>query len=268
MELCVETKRNNPHKQVFVLGKLIHNKQAIEYLNNQGIQTVERIEDIPEDSTCVIRSHGEGPGTIKVLKDRGVEIIDATCPDVKRVQNTAASLASQDYQVIIIGKSDHPEIKAIKQHTDAQNKKAAVIVSSIEDVEKNLDLIKTEKKIGVVVQTTKPMEFFATILSHLSRYCYELRAFNTICNTTSNRQEQAKALAKEVECMVIIGDKQSSNTTSLARICKEINVNTIHVETTDELKDHNLNGFKLIGVTAGASTPKNVIDEVIDYLNQ
>lgn len=202
------------------------------------------------------------------MKSRGIEIVDATCPDVKRVQNTAAALASKNYQVVIIGKSDHPEVKAIKEHADAQNQKATIVVSSINDVDKNLDLIKKAKKVGVVVQTTKPMEFFATILSHISQLCYELRAFNTICNTTSNRQQQAKTMAQEVDCMVVIGDKQSSNTTSLARICTETNKNTIHVESTEELEDYNLTGFNLIGVTAGASTPKNVIDEVIQYLNE
>lgn len=266
--MCLETKKHNPERVVCVLGKLIHNNQAIKYLEENGILTINRLEEVPEGSICVIRSHGEGPAILEKLRSKNVEIIDATCPDVKRVQNTAARLAREDYLVIIIGQSDHPEVVAIKEHVNAQQKQPALIVSEFESIERNKENIIKARKVGVVVQTTKPMEVFTTCLSQISTLSYEVRAFNTICNTTSKRQEQAKEIASNVDFMVIIGDKHSSNTTHLAQLCKAINVNTVHVESTEELKGFDLCKFRSIGVTAGASTPKFVIDEVMEYLSR
>ncbi|MEW5820873.1 MAG: 4-hydroxy-3-methylbut-2-enyl diphosphate reductase [Cyanobacteriota bacterium] len=267
VDLSLETKKNYPQKVVGVLGKLIHNNQAINYLEEKGIKTFNNIDEVPEGAICVIRSHGEGPETLKKLCDKNVNIVDATCPDVKRVQNTAAQLAREGYQVLIIGQSEHPEVIAIREHVDSQMKKPAVIVSEIDVIEENKNIISKAKKVGVVVQTTKPMEKFTSLLSIISSLCYEVRAFNTICNTTSKRQEQAKELAEEVDFMVIIGAKHSSNTTNLAQLCKAINVNTVHIENIDELKKYDLSKFDSIGVTAGASTPKFVIDDVMEYLN-
>lgn len=266
LDICLKTKSHNPQRNVCVLGQLIHNNQAIEYLEKNGIQTINSIADIPDGAICVIRSHGESPETLEKLKQKGIEVIDATCPDVKLVQNTAAQLAREDYQVIIIGQSDHPEVIAIQEHVNSQQKRRALIVSTLDDINNNKDLITKSKKVGIVVQTTNSMEKFTSLLSQLSSLCYEIRAFNTICNTTSQRQEQAKELAKEVDFMVIVGGKQSSNTTHLAQICKAININTVHIENANELKHYDLSSFNSIGVTAGASTPKFVIDEVMDYL--
>jgi 4-hydroxy-3-methylbut-2-enyl diphosphate reductase len=267
VDLCLETKKLNPQKIVGVLGKLIHNNQAIQYLEERGIKTFNSILEVPEGAVCVIRSHGEGPDTLEQLKEKGVEIVDATCPDVKRVQNTAAQLAREDYQVIIIGQKEHPEVVAIREHVDSQNKKQAIILSEVNAISENKEIISKSKKVGVVVQTTKPMEEFTSLLSLISLLCYEVRAFNTICNTTSKRQEQAKEIAGDVDFMVIIGARHSSNTTHLFQLCKAINVNTVHIENIDDLKKYDLTAFNSIGVTAGASTPNFVIDEVMEYLN-
>lgn len=263
----METKSKNPDKVVCVLGQLIHNNQAIEYLEQNGIYTVNSINDLPEGSICVIRSHGEGPEVFEQLKQRNIQIIDATCPDVKRVQNTAAKLAEEGYQVIIIGQSDHPEVIAIGEHVNSINKQKALIISSFENIDSYQEIIRKSKKIGVVVQTTQSMQKFTTLLSHISSLAYEIRAFNTICNATFKRQQQAQELARDVDFMIVVGSKQSANTTNLAQICKNINSNTVHVEDSKELNTFNLKLFNKIGVTAGASTPKFVIDEVINYLN-
>lgn len=214
----------------------------------------------------MIRSHGEGPEIIQKLKNKGVEIVDATCPDVKHVQNTAALLAHEGYQVIIIGQSDHPEVIGIEEYVNSVKKKMALIVSSTQDVNNNKDLIEKSHKVGVVVQTTQSMSKFTSLLAAIAELSYELKAFNTICNATSKRQQQACELAKDVDFMVVVGSRQSANTTHLAQICKIINNNTVHIDNVTELKDCNLNDYRSVGVTAGASTPKFVIDEVIDYL--
>jgi 4-hydroxy-3-methylbut-2-enyl diphosphate reductase len=267
VDLCINTKSQNSSRTVCVFGQLIHNEMAIKYLESKGVLTIDSMDEIPEGSICVIRSHGEGPEVFDKLKDRNVEVVDATCPDVKRVQSTAAQLARENYQVIIIGQYDHPEVIAIEQHVNSQQKQPAIIVSSYKDIEDKKQQILRARKVGVVVQTTKTMEEFETLLSCISRISYEVRAFNTICNTTSRRQKQAQELAKDVDFMVVVGSKHSSNTSNLAQICKEINLNTVHVENVRELKDYNLDEYDSIGVTAGASTPKFVIDEVMKYLS-
>lgn len=195
-------------------------------------------------------------------------IVDATCPDVKRVQSTAAQLATEDYQVIIFGQDDHPEVVAIREHVDSQQKKKAIVISNVQEVKQHKQVITNAKKVGVVTQTTQSTDKFTSLISHISSLCYEIRAFNTICNTTSKRQEMAKELAKEVDFMVIIGSKSSSNTRHLSEICKLINNNTVHVENTEELKKYDLCNFNFIGVTAGASTPKFIIDEIMQYLTK
>ena len=131
----------------------------------------------------------------------------------------------------------------------------------------NKEALSRAKKVGVVVQTTIQMKAFKALVPSISALCYELRVFNTICSTTSKRQEQAKELAKEVEFMIIIGDKHSSNSNQLAQICKTININSVMVQDLDELKQYDLSKFKHIGITAGASTPTFVIDKIMEYLN-
>lgn len=268
VDLCVKVKENNPHKDVYVLGQLIHNNQAIEYLEKRGIKTIDSVEEAPTGSICVIRSHGEGPQVLQQLEERGIEIVDATCPDVKRVQDTAATLAQEGYKVIIIGQSAHPEVVAIKDHVNHQGSQQALVISSVEDIETHKEALKSAKKIGVVTQTTQTVEKFKDLLSKLAEITYEIKAFNTICNATSSRQKQARNLSKDVDLMIVVGSKKSANTTHLADICREINPNTIHIENFDSLKGVELTSYGTIGVTAGASTPAFVIDDVIKYINE
>ena len=253
---------------VYILGQLIHNNQVIEELNRLGIST---IEAIPEkiDGICIIRTHGVTPQTIQTLESKGCKIIDATCPDVKRVQDKAKDLAKDGYRVIIIGKADHPEVIAIKAHSDLCSLKEALVISSIEEIEKFLPEIKDSKKIGVVIQTTQLIENFKEILSVIAEYSKELKVYNTICSATFKRQQSAKELAREVELMIVVGSKSSANTTHLAEIIKPIK-ETILIETSDELENYKniINKAQKIGVTAGASTPEYVITEVIKRIGE
>jgi len=241
---------------------------VIEDLNRLGIET---IQEIPEkiDGICIIRTHGVTPQTIQNLESKGCKIIDATCPDVKRVQDKAKDLAKDGYRVIIIGKADHPEVIAIKAHADLCSLKEAIIISSKEETEKFLPEIKESKKIGVVIQTTQLIENFKEILPLIAEYSKELKVYNTICSATFKRQQSAKALAREVELMIVVGSKSSANTTHLAEIIKPIK-KTILIETSEELENYkdSINKAQKIGVTAGASTPEYVITDVIKRIGE
>lgn len=263
VDLSIEIKKENPNEQVYILGQLIHNNQVIEQLNSLGIKT---ITEIPEqlDGVCIIRTHGATPQTILELKQKGCQIIDATCPDVKRVQDKAKDLAEEGYQVIIIGKSDHPEVVSIKAYADLNANSEAIVISSAEEIKKHLQQIKNSNKIGIVIQTTQLVENFKEILPIIAEHSKELKLYNTICHATHKRQQAAKELAKEVDLMIVVGSKNSANTTHLAEIISTF-TDTIHIETYEELNIHKslIEKAQKIGVTAGASTPNYVIDDVV-----
>lgn len=267
LDLVIKTKKDNPDKNVYILGELIHNNQVIDYLNSIGINT---IDEIPEslEGICVIRTHGTTPSKIKQLVDSGVEIVDATCPDVKKVQQKAKELNKNGYKVILIGKSQHPEVVAIKAHADDENKDSPCsVVNSQEEVEA-LNLAQYEK-VGVVVQTTQTKEKFENILAKINSLAKEVEVFNTICLSTTRRQKEALELAKEVDLMIVVGGKTSANTTHLAKISKDI-VNTIHIETQDELAEFSdvIQKAQTVGVTAGASTPQDIIQKIIERIGE
>jgi (E)-4-hydroxy-3-methyl-but-2-enyl pyrophosphate reductase len=251
---------------VYILGQLIHNNQVIEQLEEMGIRT---INDIPEnlEGICIIRTHGAAPETIEALKKTGCEVVDLTCPDVKRVQDKAKSLAQEGYKVIVIGKPDHPEVMGIKAHADRFSE--SLVIASKQEAEKYVDTIAGFRKIGVVVQTTQLNENFQEIIPLLASHTKELKIYNTICDATFKRQKAAKELAGEVDLMVVVGSNSSANTAHLAEVIKPIK-ETIHIEKKDDLckYDDVLAKSCKIGVTAGASTPDFVINEVIKEIGE
>ena len=258
---AVELKQNSP-KNVYVLGELIHNAHVIKELTDMGIQTV---SVLPENDCgyCVIRSHGIAPEIIENIESMGYEILDLTCPDVKKVQQKAVELVKNDYLLLILGKESHPEVEAIKANAMRFSDKVFVI-NNEEDLQNKLEKIKENKKIGIVIQTTQKIDFLKNIVNQLLPIVSELKVFNTICPSTAKRQKEAIEIAKESDLMIVIGGKNSANTTHLAEILKEITP-TIHIEDSSELKNYDeiLKKTVNIGVTAGASTPKNIIDDVI-----
>lgn len=269
VDLSVKIKEENPNTPVYILGQLIHNTQVIEYLSSIGIQTIETIPDELK-GICIIRTHGVTPQIIQELGQKGCQVIDATCPDVKRVQNKARSLAEEGYKVIIIGKPDHPEVIAIKAHADQYSSDdEAIVISSEQEVDKYLNVIKKAKKIGIVTQTTQTHENFKKILPIIAEHSIELKVYNTICSATFKRQQEAMTLANEVELMVVVGSRSSANTTHLAEIVSPIK-KTIHIETEKELDSYNdlLKNANKIGITAGASTPGYIIEKVIEKIGE
>ena len=266
VETAKKLKEENPDKKVFVLGELIHNANVIKELEANGIKT---LYELPEkgDGICVIRSHGESPEVIEKIKQAGFTPVDLTCPDVKKVQQKAVELAKDGYFVVIVGKAEHPEVVAIKANALLWTDKVAV-ASNVEQLKSFENEIKSYKRVGVVVQTTQMLSTLNSIVNYLTSIAKEIHIANTICPSTSMRQCEAKELAENCGLMVVVGSKKSANTTHLAEILKNI-TKTIHIENADELDNFKslIEGVDDISVTAGASTPQNIIDAVIEKLN-
>ena len=246
-------------QKIYTLGPLIHNPQVVRNLEKKGVYVIEDIDKISDGDSVVIRSHGITKDIQNKLKKKNINIIDATCPYVKNAQEKAKYLKDEKYRVIIYGEKKHPEVKAILSYTDYTG-----LV-----LEKTEDFTSTEKKnkYGIVSQTTRNLENFSKICKKIIHYSVECRVFNTICNATYKRQKDAVKIAKNVDFMIIVGGKNSANTTKLYNIVNEI-IPAIHIETAAELEEDNLKKYNKIGITAGASTPEYLINEVVKFLNK
>ena len=267
VDTAKQLKFENPDKNIYILGELIHNTDVIRELEQLGIKT---IYEVPEkgDGICIIRSHGETPDIFQKIEKAGFELVDLTCPDVKKVQQRAIELAKNDYFVIIVGKSNHPEVVAIKANADLYSSKV-IVSDNIENIKPYEEEIKSCKKVGIVVQTTQMISTLNEITNYVNSIAKEVLIYNTICQSTSMRQKEAKELAEESDLMVVVGSKKSANTTHLAEILKNC-TNTIHIENDSELDDYRdlFNNIKKVGITAGASTPQNVINRVIEKIKE
>ncbi len=252
-------KYKNKNIKIYCLGQIIHNKGVVEELSGKGIKFVDKEEEIEPGNIIIVRTHGMPPDVINRLKSRNIKIIDATCPFVKNAHAKARTLNKRGYFLIIIGNKKHPEVIGIKNHIkDSQY----LVVENLND----LDSIGKKEKIGVVVQTTQIVEKVQVIVSKLIKTGKEILIENTICNTTGNRQDAAKDLAQKVDIMLIVGGKNSANTTHLAQISKKINKNTYHIENYKELKVEWIKDIKKVGISGGASTPKQDILEVKKFI--
>jgi 4-hydroxy-3-methylbut-2-enyl diphosphate reductase len=267
VETTKKIKAENKSKKVWILGELIHNSNVIKELEDLGIITV---DELPENETgiCIVRSHGMAPQKIKEIEDKGFEVVDLTCLDVKKVQQKAIQLAQEDFLVLILGKPEHPEVVAIKANAEMYSDKVYVI-PNIDSLKKLEDKIKSYKRVGVVIQTTQKPELLQSVVNYLLPIASELKIFNTICKSTTMRQQEAKELAKTSDLMIVVGSKQSANTTHLAEILEGI-TNTIHIENTDDLVQFKeiIKNANNIGITAGASTPDNIIKDVTEQINK
>ena len=270
VETTKKLKTENKDKEIFVLGELIHNSHVINELSNLGIHTV---DELPCNNSskctniCVIRSHGAAPEVFENAKQKGYEVVDLTCLDVKKVQQKAIELVQDGFLLVIVGKPEHPEVCAIKANAQPHGEKV-IVAPDVKNLESFEEEIKKHKRVGVVVQTTQRIENLQSVVNYLLPLSKELKVFNTICASTSLRQSEAKNLAKESDLMIVVGSKKSANTTHLAEILSGI-TSTIHIETDDELNNYKelIEKTINIGVTAGASTPDNIINNVMEKLN-
>lgn len=243
-------------ENIYVLGALIHNPQVIGELKKQGIRFTDSIDEIKK-GTLVVSAHGLSDDIIWKAKQKQLSIIDTTCPLVKNVHNITKNLEQQGYQIIIFGDKEHTEVKGIKG-----NLKNPIIISNIGE----LDNLK-QGKYALVSQTTQDVLKFNEISQKLKEKIKDIVISDTICSATKSRQENAKNLAKQVDLMLVIGGYNSANTKRLKAICSNI-VETKHIEKPEELKKEWFKNKESIGITAGASTPENVIREVIGRIDK
>lgn len=219
----------------------------------------------------MIRSHGASLEVLKEIEDKGFETVDLTCPDVKKVQNKAIELADEGYFVIILGRAEHPEVMAISSNarSHAKNPDDVFVAKNLDTIKNIGDKIKKQNKVGIVVQTTQRVEYLNEVVDYLRTFCKDIRIMNTICASTTLRQNEAKTLAQESDLMVVVGSKKSANTTHLAEILCNI-TKTIHIESDSELENYKdlIEKAQNIGVTAGASTPDYIINKVLEKLSK
>ena len=234
------------------LGPIIHNPQMVERLRNEGVGTVGSLDEM-EDGLVIIRSHGVGPKVYEEAESRGLELVDATCPHVKKAQLSAKLLSEEGYTVVIVGEKNHPEVKSIFEWTAHG--------AHIIETEAEAEELPRIGKLGIVSQTTFSGEKFRSIVSCLLEKSREIKILRTICTATDLRQEAALELAENVDIMIVVGGKNSANTSRLAQLCA-IKCKTYHIETAAELQEDWMKNVNKIGITAGASTPDWIIKEV------
>ncbi|HZL07039.1 MAG TPA: 4-hydroxy-3-methylbut-2-enyl diphosphate reductase [Coriobacteriia bacterium] len=242
---------------VHTLGPLIHNPQVVAGLTERGVTVADSVDEVT-GGTLVIRTHGVDPARIESALGKGLSVVDATCPFVSTAQRHAAELAASGYTVVIVGEADHPEVEGILANAGGR----ALVVGHPEDLPGRLP----SRRVGVVVQTTQSASRLADVVAALVPNVNELRVFNTICSATAKRQLAADDLARRVDVMIVVGGRNSGNTTRLAEICGAVNARVHHVESPSELKSEWFAGAVTVGVTAGASTPDGQIEDVISAM--
>lgn len=248
--------------RVFTLGPIIHNPQEVNRLKNLGVYPSDG-EDFREGDTVIIRSHGIPPEKEEELKKKGLNVIDATCPYVKAVHEAVCKLTEEGYFIVLVGEKNHPEVIGTLGYLRACNGKG-IVIETLDDIKEALKY----EKVGIVAQTTQNEEFFKEVVGEIALWVKEVKVINTICNATSLRQESVKKLASQVDVMIIIGGKNSGNTRRLYHISKELNPKTYHIETAEELKPEWFANAKRVGISAGASTPDWIIEEVKNRIKE
>ncbi len=243
---------------VYTLGPLIHNPQVIEDLKSKGVLVAQSMDEIAT-GVVILRSHGVTPKLYQQLLDSGLTIVDAVCPNVKRVQKLVSQLKQEDYTVVVVGERNHPEVMSVPGIVEGDT----IVIESIEQAE---NFPQTER-IGMVAQTTQACEYFRKIAGILLHKTFELRVYHTICDAVERRQQDCLKIAEQVEMMLVVGGKNSANTSRLAQICSDNGYATYHIETASEIQPEWLKGIKKIGITAGASTPPWIIEGVVAALS-
>ncbi len=250
-------------KRIFTIGPLIHNPQEVERLRRKGVNLLYTEDALKSGDTVIIRSHGIPPKKERQLKELGLNVVDATCPYVKAVHDAVVKLSQEGYFVVLVGEKSHPEVIGTWGYLEESGGKGTV-VESFDD----LKAVLGKDKVGIVAQTTQNEQFFKEVVGEIAIWAKEVKVINTICNATSERQEDVYKLAPEVDVMIIIGGKNSGNTRRLYEISRSLNPNSYHVETADDIKPEWFIGVKRVGITAGASTPDWIINSVVERIRE
>jgi 4-hydroxy-3-methylbut-2-enyl diphosphate reductase len=245
--------------RVVALGPVIHNRQVVQKLEDVGLDQSGKLETIDQSKTVLIRSHGACPETFEQAAKQGLEIVDATCVLVKRAQNVVKKLHEEGYHVVMIGDAEHPEVRGVIGY--APN---VAVVDRDTDLDKALP---HKERLGIVAQTTHSPAHVAEMIAEIVKRSYrEVKIVNTLCLEVTRRQEAAVLLTKEVDVTFVLGGLHSANTREMARLCEEQGCPTYHIETWDQFDTSMVEGREVAGVTAGASTPADVIDEFVSNL--
>lgn len=257
---AIEKANSQDGERIFTYGPIIHNKQVVEDLKTRGIDVIENLDEISEKDRIIVRSHGISKSEYELIEKKGATIIDATCPYVKHIHKIVEQKYSEGYKIVIIGDENHPEVKGINGWCN----NTAIIINT----EDQLNNITTNLgKICVVAQTTYNQKKWFIIVGELIKKAKEILIFNTICSATDERQSEAITLSKQVDLMIVIGGKNSSNSRKLFEICQENCKKALFIEDEKELNLEDMNDISKIGITAGASTPDYTIKAVIDKIN-
>ena len=262
MEKVHEQIENERGKKIYTYGPIIHNEEVVKELTGKGVEVINSMEELhsKEKGILIIRSHGVAKEVSEKMKEAGFTIVDATCPFVKRIHNIVEKESTEGKRIVIVGNPGHPEVEGIKGWCG----KDVVIVETIEEAEHFSESV--DKKLCIVSQTTFNYNKFKDIVEIFEKKGYDINVVNTICNATQERQTEAKEIASIADAMIVIGGTHSSNSKKLYEICKEECENTHFIQTLDDLYLELPKSVRLVGITAGASTPNNIIEEVQNYV--
>ena len=243
---------------IYTYGPIIHNEEVVKDMKQKGVIVLQSEAELDAltEGTVIIRSHGVEKAIYDKLNAKGIKIVDATCPFVKKIHNIVQKESTNGNYIIIVGNPQHPEVEGIRGWAGIK----AVVVQTKEDIDKLI--IPENEKACVVSQTTFNYNKFKELVEIILKKSYDVSVLNTICNATKERQIEAQRIAEEVDAMIVIGDKHSSNTQKLFEICKNACKDTYYIQTLDDLDMNQLGSVETVGITAGASTPNNIIEEV------
>ncbi|MEN6465315.1 MAG: 4-hydroxy-3-methylbut-2-enyl diphosphate reductase [Syntrophaceae bacterium] len=259
IEIALSMAQSKGAEDVYTYGPLIHNPQAVDFLSEKGIKPVDDLEKIGGGS-IIIRAHGISPEERGKIEKTGMRIIDATCPKVKHVQSIIRRHSLEDYEILIIGDREHPEVEGLLGCANGRG----IVIGAHDD----LKSIPCFKKLCIVAQTTQSKDEYVKIAKEVAEKNPGCLVFKTICDSTERRQAEIKELAAEMDAIFIVGGRNSANTKRLAKVAESCGKPTFHIETASEIRDIPLHQFNSIGISAGASTPKWIIKEIIDELNR
>ena len=252
-----EAEKNN--ETIYTFGPIIHNEQVVEDLEKNGVFVVNNIEELKAlkaGTTVIIRSHGVGKCIYDLMEECGLNIVDATCPFVKKIHRIVERESKAGKRIIIIGNDKHPEVEGIKGWVCGN----ATVIETFDEA--HAFIAEKDEQLCIVSQTTFNYNKFQDLVEIISKKGYDVESINTICNATEERQTEAKLIAGTVDSMIVIGGSHSSNTQKLFEICKKECENTYYIQTLEDLDVEGLKGSNCVGITAGASTPNNIIEEV------
>jgi len=265
MDMIYKIPEKYPDKKVYSFREVIHNPQEVKRLESLGVRVIQNIRQIEGGAIAIVGTHGITPLEQENLKKKGIYFVDTTCPYVKKIHNIVEHLAQNNYQILVIGDKYHLEVKGIMGHCHGKGK----TISSSSEI-KN---IKAGPKIGIVAQTTQNTNEYEKIIFDIINKLFktkqmEIRIFNTICDATYKRQKETMRIAQKVDVMIIIGGRNSANTVRLYKLCKKIQKNVYLIETAGEIKKEWFINKKILGISAGASTPDWIIKDIVSKIKE